>query len=133
MLLDVNNATDLSLVTAHEAKLKSMPWQSAGAVGVDAKGHFIWGGTYQWNRLQLAEETALQYCATSTGDACRVVFANGEFRAAEFTEIAKRMGGSPVATAREAYLQSLRRPAVETTARTGGRGEQPVAIAPLRD
>jgi hypothetical protein len=94
----------------------------------------VWGGTYQWNRLNFAEETALQYCGKSPGDVCKVVFVNGEFRPAEFIEIAKRLGGTPVAEAREAYLVTLRRPTVETTARTGGTiGPPAYGFAPIRD
>jgi len=120
ILLDLSNAGDLTLVIEHDDMMRRARWQSAAALGVDARGFLIWSGTYQWNRPYFAEETALEYCRKSPGDACTVVMQNGEFRAKDFEQVAKKLGAHSVTAVREAYLKGLSRPPTIITARAGG-------------
>lgn len=135
VLLDINSPADVALLTAHEESLKSLRWQSAGAFGVDAQGHLTWAGSYQWNRLAYAEETAMQNCARTPGDACKVVFVNGEFRSAAFIEAMKGLGAAPVAAVRDAFLRTLSKVPPPSVASNDGlqRGIPSYVLLPRRD
>jgi len=37
---------------------RNAQWQSAGAIGINARGFLIWGGGYYWERPTYAEEAA---------------------------------------------------------------------------
>ena len=107
ILLDINRAEELSLLLTHEGEVKRKSWHNAYAMGTDNKGNLIWGGGYGLRIAVDAAQTALEQCVSRTGDSCKVIMVNGEFREKAFMEITKQLGVNNVVAVRQAYLQSL--------------------------
>jgi hypothetical protein len=122
ILLDISADSELSLLLVHEGDVKRKSWHNAYAMGTDSKGNLIWGGGYQLRTAADAAETALEKCASRTGDSCKVVIANGGFREKNFVEMAKGLGGKDIAEVRQAFLQSLTRGPAESRVGTTGAG-----------
>ncbi|MDO8533118.1 MAG: hypothetical protein Q7S17_00025, partial [Xanthobacteraceae bacterium] len=93
---------------------KRKGWPSAYAMGIDSGGNLIWGGGDRWGSSNFAAETAVEQCARSSGDFCKVLMVNGEFREQGFLEIAQRLRAQNPDAMRQAYLQSLRQPYTES-------------------
>jgi hypothetical protein len=123
ILLDIGSGNGQGLVVDYERELKGQSWQSAFALGVDRNGRLVWGGSYGWTRQQYAADAALEYCAKSPGDVCKVVVTNGEFQLKAFMEAVKPLGQQSVSAVREAGMQSLRsKPPVFVASPSGGGG-----------
>jgi uncharacterized caspase-like protein len=117
ILLDLSNAEELSLLLVHEENMKALPWFSAFALGADKEGNLIWGGAKKQRNMSNALDTALEFCAGSAKNACRIVMVDGEFKEPGVVEVAKQLGAKSPAATREGYLRSLMTPA--TQAKTG--------------
>jgi hypothetical protein len=121
ILLDISAPAELELLQDHEKNVKSRYWSNAYAMGTDTEGTPIWGGAYAWARPEYAAEVALVYCARASGDSCKVIMTNGDFRLADFVELAKTLVQHSVSNVRQAYLQSLAIFPIETqVGRTSG-------------
>jgi hypothetical protein len=83
-------------------------------MGIDSGGNLIWGGGNRWGNSNFATETALEHCARSSGDFCKVLMVNGEFKEQGFLEVAQRLRAQNPDAMRQAYLQSLRQPYTES-------------------
>ncbi|MCE9571512.1 MAG: caspase family protein, partial [Rhodocyclales bacterium] len=104
ILLDISSADDLSMLLAHELKIKGLIWQTAYAMGVDSTGNIVWGGSYRWGNPGFATNTALEFCGKTAGAACKAVFANGDFKEQDFIEVVKALGTRSVGEVRTAYM-----------------------------
>jgi hypothetical protein len=108
VLLDVRAGADLELVTAYDAAVRRLRWNSALALGL--RGGMLAVGYAQGDRrLDWAEERALAACKRAGASSCTIVFANGEYRAGDFAMLAAQFGSRPQAQVRQAFLESTRK------------------------
>lgn len=123
ILLDISSESELSVLLNEEKEFRSMRYASAYALGTDANGYLIWGGTYGWVRPFLATEAAREYCVKNPGDRCNVMLVNGDFDQRGFMEIARQLGRVSVSAARQAFRQHLlQKPAAFVASHNGGGG-----------
>jgi hypothetical protein len=120
ILLDLKSAEELSTLLTFENQIKRKDWHNSYAMGVDNNGNIMWGGSYRLRSTTFATETAIEQCAKSTRDSCKVVMLDGDFREMDFVEMAKRLGGRNIAAVRETYMQSLRKQPSESIVGGGG-------------
>ncbi|HQW38134.1 MAG TPA: caspase family protein [Usitatibacteraceae bacterium] len=74
----------LLVLVGKERALKDLPYSSAFALGVTAKGTLAAGRSWGARSPQVAEEIALENCARHAARRCQVIVVNGEFREAGF-------------------------------------------------
>jgi uncharacterized caspase-like protein len=93
VLLGVNAEQDLESLVNYQALLKRMPYDSALALGVNARGFLVWGRGWGFTSADIAAKNSLDRCnARGAEGSCRVVVSNGEFREKEFMESIARLG-----------------------------------------
>jgi hypothetical protein len=107
-LLDVRAAADLEQIAAFEAAVRRLRWNSALALG-SRSGMLSVGHAQGDSKPEWAEERALAACRRTAGSSCKIVFANGEYRADDFAMLAAQFGSRPQAQVRQAFLESTRR------------------------
>lgn len=83
----------LLVLVGKERALKDLPYSSAFALGVTAKGALAGGRSWGARSPQVAEEVALENCARYADRRCQVVLVNGEFREAGFLAWARSATG----------------------------------------
>jgi hypothetical protein len=107
IMLDIRSAEDFIAVRAHEVEITQKQWHTAYAMGTDNNGKLVWGGAYRLKSIADASESALELCAGRNRGSCNLIVINKEFRAGNFIEIAKQLGGQNVFATRRAFLESL--------------------------
>ena len=111
---------DISSLRAFESDVRSRAYSAGLAMGVDASGLLVWGGSYgQLSQLH-ATEIALDFCAGAGGSRCRAVILNGSFAEDAWFEVVKQLGTQPVEAVRAGFVSSLRQPVLESNAGVGG-------------
>ena len=128
LLLDISSPREVALVLQFERQIRALGWASAHALGTDDNGYLIWGSSTRLGVVNVAAETARDYCIRKAGDSCKVVMVNGEFSEMEFLGLARQLSAQPLIAVREAYLQTLRRKAVEFAV-PGTNGEPPAGAS----
>jgi uncharacterized caspase-like protein len=83
----------LLVLVRKERALKDLPYASAFALGVTAKGTLAGGRSWGARSPQVAEEVALENCARHAARRCEVVVVNGDFREAGFVAWARTATG----------------------------------------
>ena len=83
----------LLVLVGKERALKDLPYSSAFALGVTAKGTLAAGRSWGARSPQVAEEIALENCARHAARRCQVMVVNGEFREAGFVDWARSATG----------------------------------------
>ncbi|MBX3673668.1 MAG: caspase family protein [Burkholderiales bacterium] len=83
----------LLVLVGKERALKDLPYSSAFALGVTARGTLAGGRSWGARSPQVAEEVALENCARHAAMRCQVVLVNGEFREAGFVAWARSATG----------------------------------------
>lgn len=109
-LLDMSDA-DASVVRQFEAYLSGRAHTSAFAMGVDANGMFVAGGSFGY-MYRDARPNALGACDSTDVSQCKVVFLNGKFSDDDWLQVAKRLGRQPVNVVRAALVRNLSQPIV---------------------
>lgn len=93
ILLGPLSDEQLLVLVGKERSLKDLPYSSAFALGVTAKGTLAGGRSWGVRSPQVAEEVALENCARHAARRCHVVLVNGEFREAGFIDWARSATG----------------------------------------
>ena len=109
ILLDVSSPGDLTLLVVMENEMKSKSFHNAFAMGTSANGRLLWSGTWVWPLIMHASEAAVELCAKTDGDSCKVIMTNREFRRDQFLEVAKQFGRADVATVRQGYIAGIQK------------------------
>ena len=119
-LLGTPSATDLARIEAFETQVRRRAYSSALAVGVDASGLLVWGGSYGQSQQSSAGEIALDFCAGAGGSKCKALIVNGAFLEQAWFEVVKQLGAQPIEAVRTAFMTTLEQPILENQAGVGG-------------
>ena len=114
-LLNVTSADERAALESFARQLARREYSAAFALGVDATGLLVWGGSYRHSHAGPAQETAVDFCQRAGGSECEAVFVNGQFDRTRWLTAVKRLGMQPVDAVRAVFLSSLRQPILETT------------------
>jgi len=95
----------LLVLVGKERALRDLPYSSAFAIGVTAKGSLAEGRSWNARSPQVAEEVALEHCARHAATRCQVVVVNGEFREAGFVTWARSATGKSLLQLRAGLLR----------------------------
>jgi uncharacterized caspase-like protein len=107
LLLGVKTDEELELLVKYDALLRRVPFQSAMALGVNARGHVTWSARWREAKLVYATEPALESCNKQNAEgSCRLVMVNGEFQEKEFIDVAKRLGRQTPDLVRQALVKA---------------------------
>lgn len=86
----------LLVLVGKERAMRDMPYSSAFALGTGPRGGLAVGRAVGERSPEIAAGTALERCARSQGEGCKVVMANGEFREPGFLEWARAATGRSI-------------------------------------
>ena len=105
ILLGIKSEEDLESLVKYQALLRTMPYQSALALGVSGKGLLVWRRMWGLRSPDFAAKEALERCnALGAEGSCRLVMVNGVLREQEFMEIAARLGRQTPDRVRHQYV-----------------------------
>ena len=125
-LLDIASEADLATLRKFEGEAMGRAYSNALALGVDASGLLVWGGSHGQRRA-VASEVALDFCAGAGGTNCKAVVLDGSFSEERWLEIAKQLGTRPIEAVRTAFLSSLTQPILSTVTVGGMPGNREAA------
>jgi uncharacterized caspase-like protein len=105
ILLGIKAEEDLESLVKYQALLKSMPYQSVLALGVNSRGFLVSRRAWGLKSPDLGAKETLERCnERGTEGSCRLVMINGELREQAFMEVVVRLGRQTPDRVRHQYV-----------------------------
>jgi uncharacterized caspase-like protein len=117
LLLDITNSDELTVLVSMDKVLNQMAWPIAHSLGIRADGQAVWSTSTRKANLFQAQETALESCQSQGGQACQIIFANGDIRKKELIELARSSKVRDANILRDRFLQTLKTPPRQSQSR----------------